>query len=151
MSEGAKGPKTVDVKLDLATAAELADFFAARGKPDNALQTYAAVLKLDPHIDDVRRRRDRYLPGLEIPGLDQPLAPVADAPQTAAPAEAREETQFVGVRTPELVITKEGLPKAVEEPVESEELEEGAEPVEVEAPAAEAEAPAEESEGGDEG
>jgi hypothetical protein len=51
-----KSIKSVDVKLDLETAADLADFFVARGKPQQALQTYAAVLKLDPHIDAVRRR-----------------------------------------------------------------------------------------------
>lgn len=56
MSEKAKRTKAVDVKLDLETAADLADFFVARGKPQQALQTYAAVLKLDPHLEAVRRR-----------------------------------------------------------------------------------------------
>lgn len=49
-------PKSIDVKLDLETAADMADFFAARGKPQPALQTYSAILKLDPHFETARRR-----------------------------------------------------------------------------------------------
>ncbi len=49
-------PKSIDVKLDLETAADMADFFAARGKPQPALQTYSAILSLDPHAQDLRRR-----------------------------------------------------------------------------------------------
>ena len=56
MSEKAKRTKAVDVKLDLETAADLAAFFVARGKPQHALQTYASILKLDPHLEAVRRR-----------------------------------------------------------------------------------------------
>ncbi len=47
MSEDTKRTKAVDVKPDLETAADLADFFVARGKPQHALQAYAAVLSPD--------------------------------------------------------------------------------------------------------
>lgn len=56
MSDGAKRSKAVEVKLNLETAADLAEFLVVRGKPQQALQTYAAILKLDPHIDAVRWR-----------------------------------------------------------------------------------------------
>lgn len=67
MSEEAKRAKTVDIKLDLESAADLADFFAAREKPQQALQTYAAILKLDPHRDAVRRRYAELLFQLNEP------------------------------------------------------------------------------------
>lgn len=56
MSEDTKPTKAVNVKLDLETAADLADFFVARGKPRQALQTYSAILSLDPHAEGVRRQ-----------------------------------------------------------------------------------------------
>ncbi len=56
MSDDAKRTKAVEVKLDPETAADLADFLVARGKTRQALQTYSAVLSLDPHVEAVRRR-----------------------------------------------------------------------------------------------
>ena len=47
--------KSVNVSLDLETAADLADYFLARNKPENALQTLHAVVRLDPY--DASRRR----------------------------------------------------------------------------------------------
>jgi hypothetical protein len=46
MPEKVKRTKAVDVKLDLETAADLADFFVAREKPQQALQTYAGRMLL---------------------------------------------------------------------------------------------------------
>lgn len=74
MPETTKARKSVDVKLDLETAADLAEFFAARGKPQQALQAYAAVLKLDPHLDDVRRRYAELL--FAVNGPEAPLGSV---------------------------------------------------------------------------
>ena len=56
MSDEAKRTKAVELKLDLETAADFADYLAARGRSQQALQTYAAVLSLNPHAEAVRRR-----------------------------------------------------------------------------------------------
>ena len=42
--------------MDLATAADVADFFAAKGRPQDAMQAYEGILDLNPHIADFRRR-----------------------------------------------------------------------------------------------
>lgn len=74
MSDTGKSRKAIDVKLDLETAADLADFFAARGKPRQALQTYAAVLSMDPHLEDIRQRYAELL--LRINGPRSPLGTI---------------------------------------------------------------------------
>jgi len=46
---GSAPKKSVNVSLDLETAVDLADYFVARNKPENALQTLHAVVRLDPY------------------------------------------------------------------------------------------------------
>ena len=48
--------KSLNVSLDLETAVDLADYFVARNKPENALQTLHAVVRLDPYNASRRRK-----------------------------------------------------------------------------------------------
>lgn len=55
-SSGSRPAKSIDVTFDLETAVDLADYFIARNKPDNALRTLHAVAQLDPHNDALRAK-----------------------------------------------------------------------------------------------
>ena len=53
---GSRPGKSIDVKFDLETAVDLADYFVSRNKLSNAVTTLHAVVNLDPYNDAVRRK-----------------------------------------------------------------------------------------------
>lgn len=56
MTETPRPARTVDVRLDPATAVDLAEYFLARNKGAQALQTLRAVLSAAPHHEAAKRR-----------------------------------------------------------------------------------------------